>query len=749
MKRKSVFLASVSLAIILAHSCSLPSAVQINANNFELSVPLRTEADFSSMFRGILEDAFDGEETYAVRIFDMVDIEPAMTFLVAFEFDEMLPSFNPSDYLAEFASHYADGISPIEVNIPVPDLSWSSGGIVVPLSDLPSLPLGNLPGAPPIRIPLPQQVTDAIEAASEAWTLTGGFLNADVGLDSFVSLRATFRPAGFGQPVPLSVSGRIAVSQDPAFLGGEIFDGLSESAPWAFQAGQPLHGLQGSKLNGNPIRVNPDVLESHLYLGLGNIGQPLAGGVVIIEMEIGIGGLDLVRLDPQDNEDFSIEPIEVNFAAMHGHSMSVADFIQEITFGKTEMRVTFSELHPALDKTIELAVTSDVLGFDGEPEYLTQETTFTGRGGTLDFDGIRVEAETENEIEAIIRVEVEFAPPNGRYFAIGPIDIGGNGYLYANATIGFDFEWESAKINTAWIDEDLLGGSILDDPIDLEGTLGDLMSGFAFAADSLEIRMFLDGASGILRGASPTLTLNAVFDEFGTDTVPLFNEQIAEETLGAFPALPSGTSWSGGLPDGDGGLVANMGGFIDRINDGWPAYMRFFYEVAFGGDDDTIRISPDMFAQDENGEVRIMVMMKLALDFNVRAGAHLSLPLFEDSEDDIFGRDHLGEPLFGNDSLDIRMLMLRLDFDDSIFHGTVLHLDANNRLFPNGLPLNDGTNGNLEVRIEGNDFDIIHAHLIPPDVRIVYSQDGNVRITRDLLPTRIAMAVSGSYRLEL
>ena len=747
MKKKTVCIVSVSLAITFLYSCTLPSAVQVNADNFEVSVPLRTEADFSSMFRGILEDAFDGEETYAVRIFDMVDVGPAMTFLVAFEFDEMLPSFNPSDYLASFAGQYIDGISPIEVNIPVPDLSWSSGGIEVPLSYLPDVPLDNLVGAVPIRVPLPRQVADAIEAAYDEWDLTGGFLNADAGQGSFVGLTATFRPAGSGLSVPLSVSGQISVSQEAAFEFGESFDGLSK--PWVFAEGAP-HYLQGSSLNGNPIKV--DTSESYLYLGFENIGQSLAGGAVIIEMEIGIGRLDLVRLDPRHNDDFAVDPIEVDFATMHGHSMSIADFIQEITFGKTEMSVNFSSLHEALDKTVALAVTSDALGFDGEPEDLTWDTTFTGMGGTLNLDGIRMEAGNENEIEAIIKIEVELVPPNGKYFAIGPIDIGGNGYLYAKATIGFDFEWESAKINTAWIDEDLLGGSILDDPINLEDTFGDLMSGFAFAEDSLEIHMFLDGASGILRGASPTLTLNAVFDELGTDKVQLFAEQLNAETLGALPELPDGASWYGGLPDGDGGLSANMGDFINKINDGWPAYMRFFYEVAFGGDDDTIRISPDMFAQDEDGEVRIMVMMKLALDFNVSNGAHLSLPLFEDSEDDIFGRDHLGDSLFGNDSLDIRMLMLRLEFYDSafdIFEGTVLHLDANNRLFPDGLPLNDGTNGNLNVRIEGNDFDIIHAYLIPPDVRIVYPWGRNVKITRYLQPARITMAVSGSYRLEL
>jgi len=729
MKRKSIFWASVSLAVVLAYSCRLPSTVQVNADNFELSVRLSAEASFSAMFMDILEDAFDGGEA-PVRVFDMVDVGPAMTFLAAFELDDMLPSFNPGDYLADFASYDAEGITSINHSVPAPQLSWSPGGIPIPINDL-------LPGVPsvgptPIRVPLPQQVVDAIKAAYD--DVSGGFLNADVGSGS-VSLGAAFRAAGSGHTVALGVSGRIAVSQAPAFLGGESFPGLGGS--WVFhQAGMP-HNLQDSRLNGKPIEVNTDISESYLYIGFG--GHNLVGGTVYIDLGIDIRELRLVRWDP-NSDDFMIPPVEVDFAAMHGRRMSIADFIREITLSETKMSLDVSRLHPALDNNVELAVTSDMLGFDGEQELLASRgTTFTGsRGVTLEFGELWIGD------EAIAEIKVELVPPNGRFFELGPINLDGNGGLYIYASVGLGFEWYSAKIDIDLIDPDILSGSILEEPINLGDTLGDLMNGFAFADGSIGLSVFLDGAPAILDIISPMFTLNAVLDEGGDDKVPLFEDEYLIE--GDIPMLPDGTSWAGELPSG--GLVANMDNFIRRIGGMLPEYLRLSYEVTF--DDRIIPIYRYMFDDgggEEEEEVRLMVMMKLALDFNVSANASFDLPLFE-GENDIFGRDYLGDPLFGDDSIDLRMLMLRLDFDDSIFRGAVLHLDANGRLFPGGLPLNHGDNDHLEVRIAGNDFDIINNNLIPPDVRIVYPQARNLTITRNLMPTRIAIAISGSYRLE-
>jgi len=745
MKRKSIFWASISLAIILAYSCRLPSAVQINVDDFELSVGLGVEVGFSEMFRGILEDAFDGGDT-SIRIFDMVDEGPAITFLVAFELEEMLPSFNPSDYLAAFADHNADGISPIAVNIPVPDLSWSCGGIEIPLSVLvPGIPPSALAGTRQV-VPLPPQVVEAISAASDAWALSGGFLNADVGFGTF-GLRATVLTAGPSHP--LNVSGRITVSQAPASLkdGSGSFYGLVASESWGFTEGNP-HNLHGSSLNRNPIIVHSGISES--FLDIEFDGVYLSGNETIrINMVLDIGIFDVVRLDSQNNEDLAISPIKVNFAAMHGRSMSIADFIKEITFRETKMELEVSRLHSALDGRVKLAVTSEQLGFSDEPNLLTsQGATFTGKNAPpLVFDHIR--PSHDEDIEAILEIYIKLVPLTGNFFEFGPINLAGNGGLYINATVGLGFDWYSAIIDTSLMDPDeLLGGSILDEPINLGDTFGDLMSGFAFAPGSIEVSIFLDGALGILEADAkpPMLTLNAVFDEYGTSRVPLFENRPLTDAMGTIPTLPSLSSeWRYGLPDY--GINADMVRFIDEIGDGFPEYLRLSYEVTF--DDPIISIFYYMFDDDEDDEVRIMVMMKLALDFEASAGAYFNLPLFEDNENDIFDRDRVGDPLFGNESMDIRMLMLRLEFDESIFQGARLHLDANGNLFPDGMALNDGINGNLEIRIGGNDFDIINRHLIPPNVRIVYPQERNLRITRDLIPTRIAIAVSGSYTLEL
>jgi len=750
MKRKSIFWASVSLAIILSHSCRLPSAVEINVDDFELSLRLSAETSFSAMFMDILEDAFGGMDT-PVRVFDMVDEGPAMTFLAAFELGDMLPSFNPSDYLADFADYDADGISPIVFNIPVPDLSWSPDGIEIPLSELvPGIPPNALAGTRQV-VPLPQQVVEAISAASDAWALSGGFLEADVGSGTF-GLRATVLTAGSSQP--LNVRGQITVSQDPASLkdGSGSFNGLGASESWKFTEWSP-HDLHGSSLNRNPIIVHPGISESFLDIEFGNVSL-WGDSTIRIEMELAIGSFELVRLDPHENEDLEIPSIDVNFAALHSHRMSIADFVQEITFSETEMSFNFYRLHDALDENVRLAITSERLGFGREetPPLLTRGITFTGSSVTLDFtDDVEwVPGDDEDEYEAIVDIVVELVPVNGKYFEFGPISLDSNGYLDVHATVALDFEWYSAKIDIDLVDEDLLSGSILDEPINLEDTLGDLISGFAFADDSIGIRVFLDGAPGILDTINPTITLNAVFDEHGVDRVPLL--EIRELTTDTIPELPKDTNvWTS---QNDhllaGGTEADMDAFIEIIGDGLPEHLRFYYEVTFNDRIITI-YHRDMLddGNNDDGDVRVMIMMKLALDFEVSDNASLNLPLFEDSED-IFGRDRLGDPLFGDDSIDLRMLMLRLDFDNSIFQGAVLHLDANRNLFPNGLALDDGT-GNLEVRITGNDFDIINRHLIPPDVRISFlpTREENLTITRNLMPTRITIAVSGSYRLEL
>jgi len=130
MKKMRVFMAGMALAVLLAYSCRLPDSIEIGTNNLELSIPVRATVDIAELIRENLPEGL-----YDVRVFDMPNFasdishgSPPQAFLIAIELD-MLPSFNPGDYLDQIGGIDDMGdaaIDPIEADIVVPQIAWEA-----------------------------------------------------------------------------------------------------------------------------------------------------------------------------------------------------------------------------------------------------------------------------------------------------------------------------------------------------------------------------------------------------------------------------------------------------------------------------------------------------------------------------------------------------------------------------------------------------------------------------------------------
>jgi|GEM_PF-1120045 len=599
---------------------------------------------------------------------------------------------------------------------------------------------------------------------------TEGFLNADIRAGEFM-LEADIpsrRGPNETYAEGLEMRARLYLSQKPVYLDGvaEPFLGLSEPWPVIFGTSFPL---AGQTINGREIEVNQSASSLHV-----TSSDPESGISfelfdehyrykrlpVTITMDMNIAELETIRWELDDDLiPISIDPIE--FTNMGG--TDVTEFIKSITFDRIEVVLDIAHLDGALDGNIALVIKSEYLGFYGIPRILHEgKNPISSTASKEDELALNLLKHPSIEIDVkIVPVVDEVADPHGRVLKIGPLrNMDGREEIRLNliAEIAIDFNWTKAEIYLAGLldeGENHLSGGIPDEPINLAETLGDFMSGFTFADGSIDISVFMDGPREVIEIIKPTFRLNAVLEEAG-EGEELLDMPIDIGYIG-FPPLPEEGDFEGlALPEG--GLEVDADLFLELIAD-MPDYLRFEYELELGAGG-TITVTRYMFKDDDNddddeygdvgGELRVLVLIKMALDFRAYAGAYFNLPVLEDS-DDLFGRDSLDDPLFGDESLTIRSLMFRLDFggDDFIFKGAVLHLDEGSVLFPDGFPLNDGTN-HVGIRITGAHMDIINDSLVPPNIRIVYPEEQySLRITRQMSLTRLTIAASGSYRIEL
>ncbi|MCL2599857.1 MAG: hypothetical protein FWD88_01555 [Treponema sp.] len=607
-----------------------------------------------------------------------------------------------------------------------------------------------------LKHPIPPEIIDNIEI--DLGSLPG-FLNAEIGKGTFgitvdMPQYVPDLPPGerttFGEGVEIGIN--LAIDQAPEFFDGMTFDGIV--GPWIFYTENPLD-LDGKTINGSGIVINPDASSLLVRAGPAGISFELFGDdytykrlPVTVGMAMNIERLEVVRWKLDDNL-IPLPGIEVDFTDVDGNGTDITEFIESIYFEKIELVLDFIELDQALEGVIALVVDIPELGFHGVPEILTKgPNTISSDLERLDF------ANPDNHH---IAVRVDLVPVvggvpviGGRYLEIGPFILDGEDetVMDMSAAIDFNLAWTRAYINLgAILEDDFLSGET--ESFDLGNMLGGYMSGFTFADNAIGLGVYLQGPTDIIDAIGPTFRLSATF---GDDEEPelLLDQRIS--IAEGFPELPAAGIFAGtGLPTG--GLAVNLDNFLRIISD-MPDSLRFTYELelGYGG---VIGVTQDMFDDVAVGDIRAMVVMKIALDFVAEAGAYFSLPMFQDQAD-LFGRSQLGDALFGDDSLNIELLRIRLDFNDSIFRGARLHLDADRHQagLPNqdilfgreGLSLAD-RHGNLDITITDRHMDLIARKLVPPDIQILYRERTNLRIPRNPLPTRITIAARGSYIL--
>jgi len=591
----------------------------------------------------------------------------------------------------------------------------------------------------PIEQYLPDNILDTI-ANSDLGNMPDGFLNAKIGtgaLNIDIGLPSRIEGVYATYVEGLDMSGRIYITQDPTYFNGLTFPGISD--PWVFE-GQPYIDLSGTTINGGNLTVNPT---SFFLVG------PSPGGMTFelfgdydtlpieVGLEISLDVLEAVRWNMGYSPDFDIEPVTVDFAEISG-DVNLTDIVHSLTFGDITIKVKFDEHIPAIDERIYIAIKSEELGFDEYKGLMTDAPNyFIGGNVTLDF------TQTTS-----ITVDIDLEPAGGSYLEIGPLNLNEmGGYLNLSAKIDVSLAWTEAAVSIdgileqAGIEGDTLSGGVPDEPIEFGAVLGDFMSGFTFASGSLALGMYLEGPVDLVNLIEPRIRLTA--DGYEN---PLIDQYMVFEDGTRFPELPDDDIFVGtSLPPG--GLDLELGGFLQMIAE-MPDYLSFYYEVEIGKDG-IISVTPGMFDGVDGDDIRAMIILKVVLDFDVYAGGYFSLPMFDDDQADLFGRDDLDDPLFGVDGLTLDMLRLRIAFDNTIFQGARLHLDAEGLLFgQEGLQLNDGRSGNLDIAIRQTDWDIINGNLIPPDIRIRYPvKQENLRITRNFLPTSITVTASGTYTL--
>jgi len=626
-----------------------------------------------------------------------------------------------------------------------------------------------LRGATGLRIgemthPLPDSIANNIRMNA-----TPGFLNAEIGIGE-LNMTAAPPPRRGGNETygeGLQITNTIAISQAPIVLDGETFEGLNDNEPWVFGSENTMD-LGGKIINGSPMVVNQG--KSSLFITSDpnrGISFELFGNdyihkrlPIIIGMDMNIYELTLARWEMSDDL-IPIPEIMVDFTNM-GDGTNVAEFVESITFEKIEFVLNLTELDQALDGRFAFAARSPKLGFFDhiEPEILERGDNNLVRSEPATLN-VREDPNVEMEV-AIVPVIDGTIREDARHIAFGPLvlDPVGETKLAMVAEISIDFVWEKAVVDLVYIlgeymgdNTALLSGGVPEEPIDLRGTLGDIMRGFTFADGSIDLTMYLDGPAELISQMEPKLSLHARSREVSDDpdserSVLLFEQVITADDLAEFPDLSNfeGTQ----LPKGGFDIDIDKE-FFDIIAD-MPEYLRLFYDIKLPA---TLVITPGMFDDHpgDDGSIRGVVIAKVAMEFEAKKGAYINIPLFE-NQNDLFGRTSLDGSLLGG-NIDINIIRFRLDFDAPIFLGMVLHVDGGGLDIPDemilfgrdGRVLDDGR-GNLEIAITGSDLNIVRDRLIPPDIRIAHPGGAEViRIPRNPLPTRITVSLSGGYAL--
>jgi hypothetical protein len=286
-------------------------------------------------------------------------------------------------------------------------------------------------------------------------------------------------------------------------------------------------------------------------------------------------------------------------------------------------------------------------------------------------------------------------------------------------------------------------GVFPDEPINLHGMLGHYMSGFTLDKSDMKVMAFFSGSETL---ADSILEIKLHAESDGWYSTPIvagsanqkpniYNNLKLPASRAEFDRLLARTDAI------DAGLMAN------QIITEMPEALQFGYSITLK------QVSSGGTAQVPDGALNALVLARVPLQFIAGAGAEIMLPLFDEGAIDLFGREKVGQPIFGNAGLEIDSLRFALDFDNNLFKGkgATFHihdpagLPDDQILFGRGGLNQDGRNGNLDIRITGKDLAIIDNNLIRPLARIVFPSATTFGIPMNPMPTRITISVKGSY----
>ncbi|MCL2270556.1 MAG: hypothetical protein FWC24_04350 [Treponema sp.] len=587
------------------------------------------------------------------------------------------------------------------------------------------------------------------------------------------------------------------IEQEPVVFQGEPFIGLTDRFT------DTNDTLSGKFISGNSMSVNQS--RSKLIIKTDTEGAtfklfnddgfdgrlPLTEKVLPIKMDMGLNieELEVVRWKMKNDEagESIIPAIEVppiNFANIGNQDIS---FIKSITFEQIVLDLDFTVPSPpplpptanhgtlqpgpglpkALEKRLALKINCSDFGFNDTTKILQSGSNFfTGEPAVLSIND-ETTGKAKSVVFDITLIPVINGEPreDAQYMEFGPVvmsseDIKMN--IYAESNI--DFTWKEAAIDlkaaleSSGTDTGLLEGTFPEknkDPVNLS-TLGKYMTGITIG-DNIQAKMFMGGPRKLIETINPALAFSAEWEnenseEMFNDSLTVYNTDELPKLSDLLEEASGGMVYAGTeLPDGG---ITITGSFGNVLKDS-PKELRFSYRMILPTE--PITVYPDTFDNaGGGGGIKAMILLVLPLELAVSEGACFSIPnsIFGDLDGskDLFGRKSTdGERPDGPSpftDININSLGIRIDFEQAFFSGAHLFMDKDNILFgDDGLNLSKGNS--LAITFTKEQRKKIDENMIYPDIRIMFHEETTIKTSRNFMPTRIAIAASGSYRLNL
>jgi hypothetical protein len=700
----------------------------------DIDLPVKTStSNWGAALAKALKKAFStDEEESNIEIYNVNYGQNVQAFFVKIPII-ISNSLNPNDYLKEFAD-YTKFSSPQALEI--------DESIEIPSFD-------NLK----LSCPISQPIT--IISGTETAVISDKFIidvnNSEISLPYSVvnsdSLRARIKEGDinieldFNEKDDFEITYNINIKQDYYTK-----DSLGPYSGLDYSSGQ----LAGQYINKNPVKINGTVtLEPKVKDGTVTVtttGGKLEGQLII---KMNIKKIQEIDLDIREiSKGLELDSVSLAEAAEYLNYIKFdkcsSDTNGELNAG-IGIKVNFTEIIDGLKMSIEC----DALRFKNTFKSLSKgDNVF---GNEEDFKLVLAGYENPSkqlEFEIKFNEVLHLTDPE----AGKTLSIKGNAELFQH--------WTEAEVNIA----DVLNASLEngdfegkypdvdngEKPIDLS-LLDDYLKGFSFTG--IEAAAYLSGPEKTIEALTslkPKLKIDAEYSETETpinimdmDPITLDQECIVIKDNPNY--LDSEGSYKRNrLP-----TKGNTFNFVDVIN-AMPDELVFNYKVDMP---DTIKIKPDMFVDDNNGNVssdivaNIMLLIHLELETGDNGGSITFPDMFQD-QNDLLGRQSLDNNFLFT-SFNVDYISFSVDFTNAFFTGGKLFIEKDNgqqKLFPEGISLGGGR---ITINITNNSLDFIKKNYIDPDFRLEFEPGSKITIPRNIGVTSVKIAAKSKNSIKL